>query len=180
MTDEQKIIADEIVNCFKENGGLTKTDERVLSIMQNKGYNYNITRYVLAMLVSKKILAKDINQVATTYFLTDAGWLYESYNKLLEDEAQRKELENSQIISGIKANNASFYNAGATILFGLIVTTTTLFTCKREANRDTRELYKQEQDSLKELRQARHDSLYEKFLLRKVQETAGNSINAKK
>jgi hypothetical protein len=94
--------------------------------------------------------------------LTDKGWQFEGF----EHARLKKKLEVQQMQSVIRTNYITNLNAGATILFGIIVAFATIITCKREANRETRELLQLKEDSLYRLKQAAHDSLYEKSLLR--------------
>lgn len=147
----------------------------VLGGQTKASYTYYMSLKLLAQRLMRKYDAKWLlidemgdmwSSWETRAFLDQGGFF-----ALLEKEKQEKEL-NRNII---RTNNASRINVIATIIFGLIVTLTTILTCQRESRKENREERQLLQDSVQQLQQSRHDSLYEKYLLRKVLDSLTSS-----
>jgi hypothetical protein len=106
MNQTQKKIVNLIVQRFKESNGVTASRTTIAQMITNEGYSRNDVGYVLRFLSYKGILYAVDGMAEQHLMLTDKGWMYESYDKLIEEEAERKILEREQIESGIQANKA--------------------------------------------------------------------------
>jgi hypothetical protein len=106
MNQTQKKIVNLIVQRFKERNGVTASRTTIAQMITNEGYSRNDVGYVLRFLSYKGILYAVDGMAEQHLMLTDKGWMYESYDKLIEEEAERKILEREQIESGIQANKA--------------------------------------------------------------------------
>ena len=114
MNNSQKKLADYIIDHFKK-----KPDEmlrmgdlkRGLQDVGN-GYTPNAINYVTEILVSKDLLRKNElhmignSIIEATYYLSTKGWLYESYDKIIEEENAEKQLLKEQIKSATEANKS--------------------------------------------------------------------------
>jgi hypothetical protein len=174
MSPDHEIIAENFINELKEKDGYINYKDS--STFSNLG---NTTILLVIRALREYGLVDEFKKETTEFRLTKDGWQFKGFEAQRQAIADKESLDNKLIKSSIKSNRASIINAITTIIFGILVTTTTLLTCKREANRDTRELQKLKQDSIKELRLSAHDSLYEKFLLRISQDAVDSAINAR-
>ena len=104
MTELQKRCADFIINFYKEKQGVSWNKESLLSEINQKEFPLHEARYVLHMLLYKRLLAASDGVVKQYLFLTDKGWAYESYDKLLAEEKAKERLEKRQIRSSIRTN----------------------------------------------------------------------------
>lgn len=77
-----------------------------------------------------------------------------------------EKLNTNQIESVITTNKLTWVNIGVTILFGIIVTSIQIRSCYRDTQKDNLEVHRINQDSLRQLQQLKHDSLFENTVLR--------------
>jgi hypothetical protein len=113
MTDTLKLIADAIVDYYKKLDGTAKRLEEIQIQDSSKGFTKEKIRYVVSILVSKGMLISTpyvyisaLTTLQPTYYLSDKGWLYESYDKLIEEENRKEKLIHDQIQSVIDTNTA--------------------------------------------------------------------------
>lgn len=114
MTEVQKQLADEIISFFKKREGVAVPIEEIYKLQNaEKEFTLERIRYVTAMLVNKGLLHATpyvfINTLTTlhpNYTLTDKGWTYVNYDKVLEEESKQKKLEILQIKSAIRTNKS--------------------------------------------------------------------------
>jgi hypothetical protein len=104
MTEAQKAIADYIIDFFKSKNGVTMHQDTILQSAHN--YDKSDVRYVLKMLLYKELLQATDGVNGSVMFLTDKGWIYESYDKLLEYEAYKRDLERRQMQSVLDTNKS--------------------------------------------------------------------------
>lgn len=97
--------------------------------------------------------------------LTEKGAIDYRNNFYLR-EKRKAELDLRQTDSVIKTNTYSRLNVGATLLFSLIVTSIQIATCVRDKQRELREVNKSYSDSLKQMQQLKHDSIFDVEFLR--------------
>lgn len=128
--------------------------DREVNLQQKLSHNNNIYNY--------SINSKGIDFIETLPIeFKDTPYKY--HLQLLENERIRQrakeDLDRRQTESVITTNKLTWWNVGATILFGIIVTVTQLMTCARDKEKDIREVNKLNQDSLIQSSQSIHDSL---------------------
>jgi hypothetical protein len=118
MTNEQKSFANEIVAYFKtQNGGPLTTKQLDTAILQKNIIGHSALKPVLSILVFKEILFFQPTKHTSAgmvieqehYILTDKGWTYESYDKILQDEKHKRDLEDALITSSIASNKSVRY-----------------------------------------------------------------------
>ncbi len=102
--------------------------------------------------------------IARKITLTEKGAIDYRNNFYLR-EKRKEELDLRQTNSVIRTNIFTILNVFATVLFSIIVTYIQIKTYNQEKRRDLRELNKSYSDSLKQLQQSRHDSIFEVELL---------------
>jgi hypothetical protein len=91
-------------------------------------------------------------------------------------QGEKETLERRQTESVIATNKMTIINIVITIIFSIIVTTIQVCSYNRETKKEYREVRQLKADSLKQLQLLRHDSLYEKYLLRKAEEMQKDSV----
>jgi hypothetical protein len=109
MTDKQKLAADYVVALYKQKNGVTQNKTAFLNAVDRSKHNLSDIRYAIEILLHKGFLAVTDGVVKENIFMTDKGWLYESYDKLLADEKRKNDLEEALITSSIASNKSVKY-----------------------------------------------------------------------
>jgi hypothetical protein len=109
MTDKQKIAADYVIALYKQKNGVTQNKTAFLNTIDQSKHNLSDIRYAIEILLHKGFLAVTDGVVKENIFMTDKGWLYESYDKLLADEKRKNDLEEALITSSIASNKSVKY-----------------------------------------------------------------------
>jgi hypothetical protein len=81
------------------------TKSQVIQLLDAQGYNSTVTRVILRLLIHKGFLFEV--PPSDVVYLSDKGWLYEGYAKVMADEQRKAELEDALLDSGVKANKSS-------------------------------------------------------------------------
>lgn len=108
MTDKQKEFANDTVAYLKKHGGNYAAWIHVANENPEKQYIEQDALYVFAILANKGVLQKHdgVRYNRETVLLTDKGWEYETYDKLIADENAEKQLTQEQITSATEANKS--------------------------------------------------------------------------
>jgi hypothetical protein len=157
----QKLVKDEYVTERKKDFGYTDPKTKEMVIRKNTSF-YQISFYGV--------------------LFHEQGGYGGSQNREKERsdfEQSKMKLELRQMDSVIDTNKLTNLNIGVTIAISLLVLIIQVVTCNREARKENLEVRKLERDSLNQLQQAKHDTLYENYLFRKVKVTADSAINAR-
>ena len=105
MTDAHKKAADVIVEAYKEKQGKAHNIHGFLGNLQDKAPLSDL-RYASHILLHKGILMAIDGVNRENLMLSDKGWDYESFDKLLAEEKRKQDLEEALISSSINANKA--------------------------------------------------------------------------
>jgi hypothetical protein len=109
MTDKQKLAADYVIALYKQKNGVTQNKTAFLNTVDQSKHNLSDIRYAIEILLHKGFLAVTDGVVKENIFMTDKGWLYESYDKLMADEKRKIDLEEALITSSIASNKSVKY-----------------------------------------------------------------------
>jgi hypothetical protein len=118
MTDEQKSLANKIVEHFKNSNGDWLTVAQIDKAILNKTYSSQSPLIpILSILAYHDILLYEPTKYTSAgmvienahYILTNKGWSYESYDKLLQDLKHKQDLEIALIESSIASNKSVKY-----------------------------------------------------------------------
>jgi hypothetical protein len=130
MLGEQKNIADDIILFLKtQEGRPTLIDEIILTV-EKKNHSQDDIRYVIKMLKHKGFIQCTSAGTFAECFLSDKGWLYDNYDKVLAEEKYQADLAEQQVQSVIKTNKMqrwSFWASLITALAAIVVSLITVF-----------------------------------------------------
>ena len=171
MTDKQKQAADYIIELYKQKDGVTHNKTHFLGTVDQNKHTLADIRYALEILLHKGFLAATDGVVKENLFMTDKGWLYESYDKLLADEKRENDLKDALITSSIASNiSVKYVNRlfWLTAIFAFLSAIGTLGSfilelCKKSPPTSTK-ILQQQKDTVKQNKtiQYVHDSLTKK------------------
>ena len=132
MTDAHKNAADLIVEAYKERQGKSFNIHNFLGGLQDKA-PLDALRYASHILVHKGILMPTDGINRDSLMLSDKGWDYNGFDKLIEEEKRKKNLEDALITSSINSNKSStrvnnlFWLTFFVALFGVLIQLLTYF-----------------------------------------------------
>jgi hypothetical protein len=115
MTQEQKKFADDIIKYFKDQDGSALTTKQIdAAILKHDMVGKSPLTSVLAILVYHHVLLYQPTKYTSAamvieegyYILTDKGWAYENFDKILGDKKRRNDLEQALITSSIASNKS--------------------------------------------------------------------------
>ena len=109
MTERQKIAADYVINFYKEKEGVPLHNSSIFNYVDQTKHSLADIRYILHFLTLKGFLAASDGVNKEVLYLTDKGWLYETYDRVLLDEKRKVDLEEALITSSIASNKSVKY-----------------------------------------------------------------------